>query len=124
MKMDRRIQKRHLALFQVRVTDIARPEMSASGQGIDISESGIGVHLPLKLTPGSAVEVNTNDSRVFGVVAHSIPERLFFRTGIEVWQVLIGRSDPAELLKTILQEAMPNQSLEYADPAQLDTSCS
>jgi PilZ domain len=117
--MDRSIHERHLAHFQVRVTEIARPEMSASGEGIDISESGIAVYLPLKLTPGSAVEVKINDSMLFGMVAHSIPERSFFRTGIGVWQVLIGRSDPAELLKAILQEAMPSQQLEYSDTIQI-----
>lgn len=92
--------------------------MSASGQGIDISKSGIGVYLPLKFTPGSAVELNLNDSALFGVVSYSIPERSFFRTGVEVWQVLIGRSELAEQLKATLQETMPHQQLEYADPAQ------
>ena len=109
--MERGIQERHLARFQVRVTDLASPELSASGQGIDISESGIGVYLPLKFTAGSAVELKINDSALFGVVTHSIPERSFFRTGIEVWQVLIGRSELAELLKETLHEAMPNQQL-------------
>jgi PilZ domain len=56
--MDRRIHERHLAHFQVRLTELASPDVSASGQGIDISESGIGVFLPLKFTPGSAVELN------------------------------------------------------------------
>ena len=116
--MDRRIYERHLAYFQVRLTELASPEVSASGQGIDISESGIGVYLPLKFPTGSAVELNINDSMLFGVVTHSVPERSFFRTGVEVWQVLIGRSELAELLKETLKEAMPNQQLEYSDPAQ------
>ena len=116
--MDRRIHERHLAPLQVRVTDLASPDVSASGQSIDISESGIGVYLPLKFIPGSAVEININDSSLFGVVTHSMPERSFFRTGVEVWQVLIGRSELAELLKATLQEAMPNQKLEYSHPAQ------
>ncbi len=115
--MDRRIHERHLAHFQVRLTDLARPEVSASGRGFDISESGIGVYVPLKFTPGSAVELNINDSALFGVVTHSVPERSLFRTGIEVWQVLIGRSELAELLKTTLQETMPNQQLEDSDSA-------
>src|SRR5271165_6280174 len=67
-RMDRRIHDRHLATFQVRLTDLASPEVSASGEGIDISESGIGVYLPLKFAPGSAVELNINDSTLFGVV--------------------------------------------------------
>ena len=116
--MDRRIHQRHLAHLQVRVTDLASPEVSASGQSIDISESGIGVYLPLRFTPGSVVELKINDSDLFGVVTFSMPERSFFRTGIEVWQVLIGRSELAELLKATLQETMPNQKLEYSHPAQ------
>ena len=115
--MDRRIHERHLANLQVRLTDLASPEVSASGEGIDISESGIGVYLPLKFTPGSAVELNINDSTLFGVVTYSSPERSYFRTGIEVWQVLIGRSEMAELIKSTLQKAMPGLRLEYADPA-------
>ena len=115
--MDRRVHERRLAHLQVRLTDLARPEVSASGQGIDISKSGIGVYLPLKFTPGSAVELNINDSALFGVVTYSIPERSFFRTGVEVWQVLIGRSELAEQLKATLEETMPHQQLEYSDPA-------
>jgi PilZ domain len=116
--MDRRIHERHLAHFQVRLTDLASPDVSASGQGIDISDAGIGVYLPLKFAVGSVVEVNINDTSLFGVVTYSAPERSFFRTGVEVWQVLIGRSEMAELFKVILQEAMPNQQLEYANPSQ------
>jgi hypothetical protein len=112
--MDRRIHERHPARFQVRVTDLASPDVSASGQSFDISESGIGVYLPLRFSQGSAVELNINDSTLFGVVTHSSPDRSFFRTGIEVWQVLIGRSELAELLKATLQETMPNQKLEYS----------
>jgi hypothetical protein len=115
--MDRRIHERHPARFQVRVTDLASPDVSASGQSFDISESGIGVYLPLRFAQGSAVELNINDSTLFGVVTHSSPERSFFRTGIEVWQVLIGRSELAELLKATLEETMPNQKLEYSSEA-------
>ncbi len=116
--MDRRIHERRLAHFAVRLTDLASPEVSASGEGIDISESGIGVYLPLKFTPGSVVELNINDSALFGIVSYSTPERSFFRTGVEVWQVLIGHSDLAEHLKLTLQEKMPSQQLEYANPAK------
>jgi hypothetical protein len=114
--MDRRLQERYLSRFQVRLTDVAIPEVSAFGQGIDLSESGIGVYLPLKFTVGSAVQLKINDSSLFGVVIYSIPERSMFRTGIEVWQVLIGRSELAELLKEALRKAMPDQKLEYSDP--------
>ena len=113
--MDRRNHHRRPAGFQVRVTELAVPELSASGQAIDISESGIGVYLPLPFTPGSAVRLNINDSVLFGFIAYSTPERSFFRTGIEVVQVLVGNSDIAQLLKTALEERMPNVQLEYSN---------
>lgn len=115
--MDRRVHERRAEHFAVRLTDLARPEVTASGEGIDISESGIGVYLPLKFIPGSVVELNLNDSALFGIVTYSTPERSFFRTGVEVWQVLIGHSELAEHLKATLQEKMPSQQLEYANSA-------
>ena len=116
--MDRRIHERRVANLPVRLTDLARPELSASGEGVDISESGIGINMPVKFTPGSVVELNVNDSALFGIVTYSTPERSFFRTGVEVWQVLIGRSALAEHLKATLQEAMPSQQLEYIDQVE------
>jgi hypothetical protein len=112
--MDVRNHQRRPAAFQVRVTELTVPELSASGEAIDISESGIGVYLPLPFAPGSAVRLNINDSVLFGFIAYSTPERSFFRTGIEVVQVLVGASEIAQLLKTTLQERMPNVQLEYA----------
>jgi hypothetical protein len=82
-EMDRRIEERYLACFEVRLTDLASPGLSASGQGIDISESGIGVYVPINLTAGTAVELNINDSTLFGVVTHSIRTRSLFRTGMK-----------------------------------------
>jgi hypothetical protein len=58
--------------------------------------------------PRSVVRLNINDSVLFGLVAHSTPERSYFRTGIEVVQVLIGGSDLSQMLKTTLEEAMPD----------------
>jgi hypothetical protein len=110
--MDRRFHERRPASFQVRVTEISTPEVSASGQASDISESGIGIDLPLQFQPGSVVRLEINDCVLFGFVAHSTPQRTGFRTGIEVVQVLLGTSDLAQLLKATLQEAMPALQLE------------
>jgi hypothetical protein len=105
--VNRRIHERHPADFQVRVTEVDSPELSASGQVFDVSQSGISVYLPLQMTIGSAVRLNIKDSILFGFVAHSEPERSYFLTGIEVLQVLIGGSDLSQLLKATLEEAMP-----------------
>jgi len=104
--VDRRIHERLPTDFQVRVTSIDNPELSASGQAVDMSESGIGVYLPLQFAPRSVVRLIIDDTVLYGFVAHSTPERSYFRTGIEVVQVLIGGSDLSKLLKTTLEEVM------------------
>ena len=113
--MDRRVHGRYLAHFQVRVTNLATPEVTASGEGIEVSESGVSVCLPLRFIPGTAVELNINECELFGVVTHCMPARSCFRIGIEVWQVLLGSSDLAALLKATLHEVMPMLQLETAD---------
>ena len=92
----------------VSVTEVEDPDLSSSGQVVDISESGIGVYLPLQFMPGSAVRLNINDSVLYGFVTYSTPERSYFRTGIEVVQVIIGGSDLSHVLKATLEEVMPD----------------
>lgn len=106
--VDRRIHERQPTDFQVRVTSVDNPEFSASGQAADISEAGMGVFLPLQFAPRSVVRLNIDDSVLYGFVVHSTPERSYYRTGIEVVQVLIGGSDLSRLLKSTLEEAMPD----------------
>jgi hypothetical protein len=60
--------------------------------------------------------MNIKDTVLYGFVAYSCPERSFFRTGIEVVQVLLGTSGQSQLLKSALQEAMPNVQMEYSGP--------
>ncbi len=105
--VERRIHERHPVGLQVRVTEVAHPELSASGQAIDLSKSGLSVYLPLQFTCGSAVRLNIKDSVLVGFVAYAEPDRSYFRTGIEVVQGVIGGSDLSQLLKEILEEVMP-----------------
>ena len=102
--MDPRIHDRYPTGLQVRVTDL--DDSSASGHVVDISQSGLGVYLPLQFKPRSVLRLTINDSVLYGFVAHSTPERSYFRTGIEVVQVLIGESDSSQLLKSTLEEVM------------------
>jgi PilZ domain len=113
--MDWRAHDRKPVAFQVRVTGFANPELTASGEAVDISESGVGVYLPLQFPAGTLVCLNIKDSVLHGFVAYSIPERSFFRTGIELVQVLIGSSNTSQLLKAALKEAMPE--LQMTSPA-------
>src|SRR5712671_2234193 len=69
--MEKRYGYRQPVAFQVRVTATANPGVTVSGETLDISESGIGVCLPLRLTPGSLVQLEIADSVMYGFVAHS-----------------------------------------------------
>jgi hypothetical protein len=112
--MDWRADDRKPLPFQVRATAFANPEFSASGEVLDVSESGISVYLPLQFTPGTLVCITIKDSLLHGSVLYSIPERSFFRTGIELNQVLIGSSNSSQLLKATLKEAMPELQMRSA----------
>jgi hypothetical protein len=148
--MEKRHRYRQAVAFQVRMTAMANPGLTLSGETLDISESGIGVCLPLQLTPGSLVQLEIADSVLYGFVAHSrewapmsepsfarnkswIGESessaagapalgRFFRTGIEVVEVLIGTSGLSQLLKANFEERMPSLQMTYSGTPNKDVS--
>ena len=130
---DRRIHDRVPVAFQVRVTLVTNPEITATGEAQDISSSGLGVFLPMPLAAGSLVRVDIADSVLYGFVAHSEewpilskpsfarnklwseasadpdtqPERRY-HTGIDIVEIAMGTSGLSQLLKTTLEETLPN----------------
>jgi hypothetical protein len=147
--MEKRHSYRQAVAFQVRVTVLANPGLTVSGETLDISESGIGVCLPLQLIPGSLVQLEIADSILCGFVAHSLEwapmsEKSFarnkswvggesievaqqslgrsFRTGIEIVEALIGTSGLSRLLEANFEERMPNLVMEHSVPACTDVS--
>ena len=93
------------------------------------------------ITPGSLVRVDIADSVLYGFIAHSeewpvlskpsfarnkvwsdssadaVPERRLFHTGIEVVEVAMGTSGLSQLLKTTLEEALPDLEITFSAPA-------
>ncbi len=109
--MDRRMTNATKQPANVTVTDIAKPDRSASGRIADISEAGICAELPLRFDINVPVKVQMGDCTLFGHVTHCTehnpePGRSF-RTGIEVARVLVGQSDLSRLIKAVLAESMP-----------------
>ena len=140
--LDRRLHERTAVTFQVRVSSVANPEVSAVGEAVDISRSGIGINLPMPFAPGSLVQLEIADSSLCGFVAYSrkwsqptdapfarnkvwingdpgesgVPlVTTIYQTGIEVVEALVGTSGLSQLLKITLEEAMPNLAVTYAD---------
>ncbi len=104
--MDRRLDERYHTNLAVTVTDIAFPDRVACGRIINFSESGACAHLSMRLAPGAIVKVQIDDCALFGHVTYS-DEEPAFRTGIEIVRVLIGESDLARLLNTLLAQIIP-----------------
>jgi hypothetical protein len=115
-RRERRLDERYQTNLHVTVTDLAAPERVASGQIVDISQSGVCVNLSSRFAPGAIVKAQLADCVLFGHVIDcaqvnanqtDIPQDQLFRTGIEVVRVLIGESDLARLVNAVLAEKMP-----------------
>jgi hypothetical protein len=103
--MDQRLDERYQTNLAVTVTDIAAPNRVASGQIVNLSQSGACATLSMALAPGAIVKVQIGDCVLFGHVTYCDQS---FRTGIEVVRALIGESDLSGLVNTILADVMPN----------------
>jgi len=139
---DRRVHARIPVAFQVCVTVVANPELSATGEVQDISKSGLGAFLPITLPEGSLVRLDIADSVLYGFVGHSEEWPVFsrpsfarnklwsesdapaetslerrFHTGIDLVEVAMGTSGLSQLLKTTLEEALPNLATSTSIPA-------
>jgi hypothetical protein len=110
--VDRRLHNRALADLDVQVTRLKRQEESVRGRIEDVSESGLCIILPCELHPDEMVKLKAADSTLYGYVVHSAWKRNAFRTGIEVEQVLLGRTDLADLLRSVLEATLPEVPLQ------------
>lgn len=76
------------------------------------------MNIPLELGPGDIVRLDVTDTVLFGFVTYSRPDETShaslkpWRTGIEIQKVLLGDSDLATLLRTVLEEQMPHVLVE------------
>lgn len=106
--VDRRFADRYDVRFDVRLTVLGAGERTIDGYITDISESGIGVTLPLALAEGDIVQLKVADTTLFGFAIHSAREETGWRAGIEVQRVLIGGSELSRLLHSALRQSLPN----------------
>jgi hypothetical protein len=112
--VERRFDHRYLTgvgltAIHVRVTNLGMPAQTGNGRMTDISESGMGIVIPFALSPGDVVQLDVEDSRLFGFVVHVGLEenRNHYRAGIELQRVLIGSSDLSRVLNLALKQALP-----------------
>ena len=109
--VDRRLHNRAFADLDVEVTRLKKREQTVAGRLEDISGTGVCLILPCELLPNELVGLKAADSTLFGHVVYSAWKRNAFRTGVEVEQVLLGGTDLADLLRSVLQETLPGLTL-------------
>lgn len=68
----------------------------------DVSDAGVCVILPVAIEPGHLVRVEFSEGSLYGQIVHATSDGEEFRTGIEVFQVLLGNSDLARLLEHVM----------------------
>ena len=106
--MDRRYDPRYFSEIDVRVTDLANPERAGGARMTDISESGMGVTAPFELAEGDIVQLDVEDSTLFGIVVHAGRDDSGWRAGIEIQRVLMGGSDASRVLQVALRQMLPH----------------
>src|SRR5690349_20689432 len=109
--VDRRLHSRALADLEVQVIRLKKREQYVPGRIHDVSETGLCLILPCELRAAELVKLEAADSTLFGHVIYSKWKRNAFRTGIEVERVLLGGTDLADLLRSVLRDTMPEVSL-------------
>jgi len=115
--MDLRLEERYQTNLAAIVTDLASQDPVATGQMLNVSQSGICLSLSTRLAVGATVKVQIADCNLFGHVIYC-GEKPAFRTGIEIVRVLIGESELSRLVNAILAEIMPNTPGVVAAPAK------
>ena len=110
--MDRRLHNRALADLDVRVIRLKRQEQSVRGRIEDVSDTGVCIILPCELHPDEMVKLEAADSTLYGYMVHSAWKRNAYRTGIEVERVLLGGTDLAHLLRSVLEATLPEVPLQ------------
>lgn len=100
--MNRRVHDRLTIKLEARVCDLNCEGASEVGELLDASESGVCVILTVPLVPGDLVRIEFSEGTIFGQVAHVTAEDETYRTGVEVFEVLLGCSDLSRLIQKTL----------------------
>jgi hypothetical protein len=101
--------------LEARVTDLNDNGPQRPGLLTDVSRGGVCVLLTDQFQPGDLVRVDFREGSLLGQVIHTAMESAGFRTGIEVFDVLLGNSDLARLIEQTLAAPCPAE-VEGARP--------
>ncbi len=104
--MDHRLHERLPADIEAHVINLSRQEHEARCWILDASKSGVAVLTSLECACGDMVRLEIPDGGVYGHVIHVSAQDGMSRVGIEIEQVLLGRSDLGCLVDRLAQEVV------------------
>lgn len=82
--------------------DLTNEDSAITCQLVDASAQGLCILTPHTVPPGHIVRIDFSEGTVFGQVVHSMNDGTQFRTGVEVFDILLGSSSLAQLLSQVL----------------------
>jgi hypothetical protein len=65
------------------------------------------VTVPFQVAAGDIVQIDVEDSTLFGFVVHASVDGTGYRAGIELQRVLMGGSDLSRILHLALRRSLP-----------------
>ncbi|MBS1874440.1 MAG: PilZ domain-containing protein [Acidobacteria bacterium] len=117
--MDFRQHERFRTRFDVRIIDMKRDEPGVAGDMVDVSAAGVCVVTASRMDLGTVVRVEFSEGCLFGQVIHVTPDANRYRVGIEIFDVLLEKSDLARLVESALHPDAEDAPTEEARPVQL-----
>ncbi len=104
--MDHRLHERLPADIEAHLINLSRQEGEGRCWILDASKSGVAVLTGLECVCGDVVRLEIPEGGVYGHVIYVTAEDGISRVGIEVEQVLLGRSDIGCLVDRLAQEVV------------------
>ena len=102
--MNQRLYERFQIQLDAKVMDITNEGQSDGGRLVDVSRGGMCVELAHPVELGNVVRVDCSEGSFFGQVMHATRNGSGFRIGIDVFNVLLGRSDLSRLIERALAQ--------------------
>jgi hypothetical protein len=104
---DQRVEKRLVVRVEARVSDLTSGVKYDDAKLLDVAQLGICVLLPEAPAIGNLVRIDFPDGTIHGQIVHVTPDERGYRVGVNVFQVLVGRSDLSRLVERLQTFAEP-----------------
>ena len=97
-------QKLPTTLIPAQITGLRGLEFQTPARIVDVSSRGLRIGASEPVPVGSLLQIELDDSTIVGEVRYCQPLGSWYAIGLFVQEMLIGMSDHARLLATLIEE--------------------